>query len=73
MLQKGIKYVKLYGYKKPSLKAETTENVRYHMIPRKHFVFWDFPGIRWQNSFVCREANNTHHDFAKRKFFFNPL
>ena len=35
---KATTYIKPYGKKKPYLKYETTQNERFHKIPRKHFV-----------------------------------
>ena len=35
---KATKYIQYYRYKKSSSKSQTTENERYHKIPRKYFI-----------------------------------
>jgi hypothetical protein len=41
-----MKYIKPHAYKKSSLKSETTENERYHRLPRKQFVLWAIQILR---------------------------
>ena len=43
---KATKYIQHYGYKKPFLKSENTENERYHKNTRKYFVHWDIQFLR---------------------------
>jgi len=64
---KFMKCIKQYRYQKSSLQSATTENERWHTIPRNHFLLWviQILRIKWYNSFVCTQAHSTHNDYSQ--------